>query len=85
MQPIVHGLQAEFAGRVTFEFLNARDGAAGQAAFTALGLAGHPALLVFDAAGRETYRAMSVQPAQSLRAALELALTPPSNWRAPRP
>lgn len=74
MQPIVHGLQAEFEGRVAFEFLNARDGAGGQAAFTALGLSGHPALLVFDAAGREIYRGAGVQPAQSIRAALEAAL-----------
>jgi hypothetical protein len=74
MQPIVSGLEAEFEGQVHFESFNARDGAQGETAFAALGLIGHPAVVIFDAAGRERYRDYSVQPAEQLRAALAQAV-----------
>jgi hypothetical protein len=77
MRPIVDGLQAEFEGQAAFAALNARDGAAGEAAFAQLGLIGHPAVVIFDAAGRERYRDYSVQPAEQVRAALTQAVAGP--------
>lgn len=77
MTPIVHGLSEEYDGRAAFRLLDARDGADGQRAFEALTLNGHPAMLVFDASGRETYRAFGVIEADALRAALDAVLTDP--------
>lgn len=77
MRPIVNGLEAEFTERAAFEYFNARDSAAGQAAFDALGLVGHPAVLVFDAAGHEVYRSYGLMPANDVRAVLALAVADP--------
>jgi hypothetical protein len=73
MTPVVGRLEAEENGRAAFVSLNARDGGVGEAAFTALGLAGHPAVLIFDAQGRETYRQYGVQSESDLRTALQAA------------
>lgn len=69
MQPIVDGLQAGSTG-VTFRYLNARDGADGQAAFERLNLPGHPSFVVFDASGAETFRAFGIVAESDLRDAL---------------
>jgi hypothetical protein len=74
MTPIVNGLTDEYDGRVTFHHLDARDEGTGQRAFEALTLSGHPAFVVFDAQGRETYRAFGVLEVDALREALDALL-----------
>ncbi len=71
MRPIVDGLQAEFDGRAAFVFLDARDGHTGQFAFDQLGLVGHPAVVLFDAAGRENYRSYGLLTAAEVRVGLD--------------
>ena len=71
MQPIVNGLQEEFDTQVAFVSVNAGDGSAGQAAFRAVNLPGHPGIILFDASGKETYRAFGVVTEDDLRAALD--------------
>lgn len=67
MTPIVHGLQAEFGEKVSFIFLDARDGGDGQHYFEGLKLPGHPSIVIFDASGNEIYRAFGVTEAAALR------------------
>lgn len=74
MQPIVNGLQETFGDRAAFASLDAADGAGGQAAYEHLALPGHPSVVIFDAAGRETYRGFGIIPADTLRAAVTVAL-----------
>lgn len=74
MTPIVNGIKEEFTDRVQFEILNAEDGAAGQRAFEALSLPGHPAILIFSPDGEEVYRALGIVEADVLRAALRSSL-----------
>jgi hypothetical protein len=73
MTPVVNRLEAEMREQAAFVSLNARDNGEGEAAFTALGLVGHPAVLIFDASGRETYRQYGVQRDEDVRAALAAA------------
>ena len=73
MMPVVDRLEAETGDRAAFVPLNARDGGDGEAVFAALGLVGHPAIVIFDASGRETYRQYGVQRATDVRAALAAA------------
>jgi hypothetical protein len=73
MMPVVDRLQAEQGDQAAFVALNARDGGDGEAVFAALGLAGHPAIVIFDASGRETYRQYGVQTEADVRAALAAA------------
>ncbi|MBE0689779.1 MAG: hypothetical protein IH587_06615 [Anaerolineae bacterium] len=74
MTPIVNGLEADMGDRIVFRYWNALDGADGQQTFEALLLPGHPAFVIFDAEGQETYRAFGAITTQTLRAALEGAL-----------
>jgi hypothetical protein len=68
MMPIVHGLQAEFGETVRFVSLDAH--ADGQRYFDRLELPGHPSIVIFDAAGKETYRSFGVIEADALRQAI---------------
>ncbi len=70
MMPIVNGLRDEFSETVSFVYLDARDAADGQRFFEQLELPGHPSVVIFDAAGRETYRAFGVVEADALRQAI---------------
>lgn len=70
MRPIVDRLQAEFDGRVTFQYFNAADGGAGQALFESLRLPGHPVALLYGADGGERYRGFGMVSEDTLRAAL---------------
>lgn len=75
MTPIVNGLEADMGDRFIFRYLDALDGADGQQMFEDLLLPGHPALVIFDAKGQEIYRAFGIITTQTLRAALEAALS----------
>lgn len=52
----MHGLEEQFNTNVAFVWLNAADGAAGQAAYEQLTLPGHPSIVIFDATQEEAYR-----------------------------
>ena len=60
MTPIVHGLQDQFNADVHFEFLVANDGGAGEAAFHALDLRGHPTVVMMMPDGEEIFRGFGV-------------------------
>lgn len=70
MRPIVDRLQADYDD-VEFRYLNARDGADGQASFEQLGIPGHPGFVILDAAGVETFRALGVVAEADLITALD--------------
>ena len=67
----MHGLQEEYSPNTAFEVLNAADGGAGQAAFTQLGLRGHPAVVIFDAQGQEVYRTFGLIEEEPIREILD--------------
>lgn len=73
MRPIVDGLQAEFAERIAFEYVNAADNGTGQQAFSQLNLPGHPALIILQPDGSTTYRAFGIVDETTLRKAIETA------------
>lgn len=53
-------LEEQYSSTIAFEYLNALDGGLGQSAFSQLGLRGHPAILIFDAEGKEILRVFSI-------------------------
>lgn len=67
MTPIVNGLETEFSPEMHFVVLNARDDGAGQQAFEALNLPGHPSYVIFSVSGQETFRTFGIVDAQVLR------------------
>ncbi len=83
MMPIVNGLEAEFGNDVAFFYMNAADQAEGQQAFQSLSLPGHPAYVIFTAAGRESYRSFGVISENSLQSAIENALSNPVSTDTP--
>lgn len=70
MQPIVNGLQAEYDA-IDFLQYNARDGAEGETFWGDLGLRGHPALVLFDATGKEVWRVVGEVSEQNIRDQLD--------------
>ena len=74
MRPIVDGLQSRYSDRMTFVYLNARDGGQGEAVFKALSLVGHPAYVIFDAGGKEVFRRLGQVEEQILSSAIENAM-----------
>lgn len=69
MAPVVNRLDEEFGEAVLFLRYDARDGEAGERAFSALQLPGHPGFLLY-AEGREVYRAFGLVEEAALRAAI---------------
>ena len=74
MQPIVDGLQGEYGDDVLFLDYDARDEVEGKSYFDALGLRGHPALVLYDAEGTEVWRMVGVVEESDLRARLDSVL-----------
>jgi hypothetical protein len=66
MLPIVHGLEEEFGGGVAFRYLDAADGGQGERSYAALGVRGHPGIVIFDASGSEVYRDFGMVTAEQL-------------------
>jgi hypothetical protein len=66
MQPIVHGLETEFAGQLVVEWLDANT-EAGRAAMNTYGLRGHPSYALVDAEGSVLWTAFGPLPADQLR------------------
>ena len=69
MQPIVHGLGAEYGAQIKVVELNAMTG--GEAAFTKSGLPGHPGFIILLPDGQEQYRAFGLLKETDLRTAIE--------------
>jgi hypothetical protein len=78
MQPIVDRLEAAYGERVGFVRANALDGDVGEAAFRALGLPGHPSVVILAADGAEVFRGFGVLTEDFLRPALEGVSPTPS-------
>ncbi len=76
MSPIVDGLEQTYSESVTFQRLNARDEAEGQALFESLALPGHPSYVVTRPDGTETYRAFGIVEQSALVSAIESARAP---------
>lgn len=74
MRPIVDGLQARYSDRMTFVYMNARDGGQGEAVFDALSLRGHPGYVIFDSTGKEVYRQLGQVDEQVLVTAIDSAI-----------
>ena len=74
MQPIVNGFEASYSAEVVFRQFNAQDGAAGQHAFEAAGLPGHPGYVLLRPDGAEHWRGFGAQPAAVLESALRESL-----------
>ncbi|MDQ3248557.1 MAG: hypothetical protein M3Q45_05040 [Chloroflexota bacterium] len=69
MQPIVHGLEAEFAGRIAFEQYDANT-EKGQATMATYGLRAHPSYVVVALDGKRLWSFMGQMSAEALRAEL---------------
>jgi hypothetical protein len=65
----VNGLQQEFGTAIEFVSLDANK--EGAEAFSQLTLRGHPAVVIFDASGKETYRTFGLVEEAPIRDALE--------------
>jgi hypothetical protein len=74
MQPIVDGLEEQYAGQVAFYQLNARDGADGQAAYEYYALRGHPTIMIVEPGGAVSFQQSGVIPEATLTATLEAAI-----------
>jgi len=56
----VNRLEEQYSDDIAFEYLNALDGGIGQRAFEQLALRGHPAIVIYDADGKEVLRSFSI-------------------------
>lgn len=70
MEPIVDGLEQEFAGQIQIMRLDANDPTNSQL-MEILDLRGHPAFAVIDAQGQVTARFFGPQPIETLREAMQ--------------
>ncbi len=73
MEPIVDGLEQEFAGQIQVMRLDANDPTNNQL-MEALELRGHPAFAVIDAEGQVTARFFGPQPIEALRDAMQAVI-----------
>lgn len=73
MEPIVNGLEQEFAGQIQVMRMDADDPVNAQL-MQDLGLRGHPSFAVIDAQGHITARFFGPQSVETLREALQNVL-----------
>ncbi|GAB4482196.1 MAG: hypothetical protein Kow00124_30840 [Anaerolineae bacterium] len=71
MTPVVNGLEGQYADRVAFRYLDAKDGAEGQAAFERYALRGHPTILLVTPDGGVIWTARGVVAQDDVRRALD--------------
>ena len=69
MQPIVNGLEEEFAGQVTFYRLNVEEPEHARVQ-QEYGLRGHPSVLILDVTGQPSDQFVGVVEVERLREAL---------------
>jgi hypothetical protein len=74
MQPIVNGLEEQYAAEVEFISLNSEDGDQGEAAFAAYGLRGHPSIVLVRPGGQISAIKLGVVTAKELEQAIQTAL-----------
>jgi hypothetical protein len=75
MSPIVDGLEQQFSDQIVVKRVNARVGD-GPAVMEAYRIPGHPAIMIFDAAGNETSRLIGPQSPATLAGELQKTLNP---------
>ena len=71
MRPIVDGLEAEY-DTLDFFYLNAQDGGAGERAFDAYNLRGHPTVLLVDESGEVLWEGIGIREHSELAQQIEL-------------
>ncbi len=71
MTPVVNGLEGQYGDQVAFRYLDAKDGAEGQAAFERYALRGHPTILLVTPAGEVIWAARGVVAEADVRRALD--------------
>ena len=74
MRPIVDGIKEQYGEQADFIYLNATDGAEGQAAFEQYGLQGHPAVLWINPDGSVGWKRIGSTSAEVLKQAVEDSL-----------
>jgi len=70
MQPIVNGLQEKYGEQVDFLYLNAEDGAEGQAAFDFYKIRGHPTLMLIQPDGAIAWSRIGATTREELEQAI---------------
>ena len=70
MEPIVHGLNEEFAGRMAFERRNAAE-EAGQQSMDRYGLRGHPSYAIVASNGEALWAQLGPSDEGRLRTAMQ--------------
>lgn len=70
MEPVVNGLEADYAGRVDFRALNAGE-PRGLEAFRAYALPGHPGFVLLNPAGEVLWRGFGELPADAIAEQLD--------------
>jgi thioredoxin-like negative regulator of GroEL len=73
MEPIVDGLEQEFAGQIQIIRLDANDPANSQL-MEMLELRGHPAFAIINKEGQVTARFFGPQPIEALREAMQAVI-----------
>jgi thioredoxin-related protein len=73
MAPIVHGLEAEYAGRIRFAYLDASDPETSEFQ-RALGFRVQPEFYLLDGEGNVLYQWFGFVPERDFRAQFDLAL-----------
>lgn len=73
MRPVVNGLEDQYGDRVDFRRFNIRS-TEGEAWANEYHLRGHPAFLLLDSQGQETWRHVGVVPEAMIAAELEAVL-----------
>jgi len=73
MRPIVDGLEQDYNDRIEFRRYNI-DSKAGEAWASQYSLRGHPAFLLLDSQGQESWRYLGVIPRETIEPELQAVL-----------
>jgi len=76
MEPVVNGLEQNYQDQIEFRSLNAAD-PAGQRAFQAYALPGHPGYVLIDPGGAVLWKGFGELSAESIQSQLDIALSGP--------
>lgn len=76
MEPVVNGLEENYAEEVDFRRLNAND-PAGRAAFDAYRLRGHPGYVILTPSGEVLWQAVGEVDGQFIDNQIQMALSQP--------
>jgi hypothetical protein len=76
MEPVVNGLEEDYRAQIEFRALNAAD-PAGQRAFQAYALPGHPGYVLIDPGGEVLWKGFGELSGESIRSQLDASLSGP--------